>query len=168
MPICHLPWTLSGVRALQHPSPTRQSPSCSYLARFTPFDRASSLCSEGLPRFLLISVLMPVNCLKTAFVLTSARNLSQLKQFRYMHLKGLVTHFQKLMLFMLWLTVSKVWLFEVKEFLRNFCWVRIFFDILITGISWTVAQTLINHSIFWKSVIRCTYINCFKKLRLFA
>ena len=101
-------------------------------------------------------------------VLTSARNLSRLKQFTYMHLKGLVTHFQKLVLFiMLWLTVSEVWVFEVEEFLRNFCWVSIFFDIFITNISWTVAQTPINHSIFWKSVMRtfrCIYVNCFNNL----
>ena len=34
--------------------------------------------------------------------------------------------------------------------LLNFCWVSIFFDIFIANISWTVAQTPINHSIFWK------------------
>ena len=47
------------------------------------------------------------------FVLTSARNLSLLKQFTYMHLKGLVTHFQKMVLFvilwlMFWRLVFKV------------------------------------------------------------
>ena len=48
--------------------------------------------------------------------------------------------------------------------LLNFCWVSIFFDILIVNFSWTVAQTPINHSIFWKSVmrtLRCIYVNCF-------
>ena len=35
------------------------------------------------------------------FVLTSARNLSILKQFTYMHLKGLVAHFQKMVLFIM-------------------------------------------------------------------
>ena len=45
-------------------------------------------------------------------VLTSARNLSLLKQFTYMNLKYLVTHFQKMVLFIvLWILV-----FEVKEF----------------------------------------------------
>ena len=38
--------------------------------------------------------------------------------------------------------------------LLNFCWVSIFFNILIVNISWTVAQTLINHNSFWKSVMR--------------
>ena len=55
--------------------------------------------------------------------------------------------------------------------LLNFCWVSIFFDILITNISWTVARTLINHTIFWKSVMRtfrCIYVNYFSKLRFLA
>ena len=51
------------------------------------------------------------------FVLTSARNLCLLKQFTYIHLKGLVTHFQKMVLFfMLWLTVSEILVFEVEEY----------------------------------------------------
>ena len=51
--------------------------------------------------------------------------------------------------------------------LLNFCWVSIFFDILIANISWTVAQTTTNHNIFWKSVMRtfrCIYVNCFNRL----
>ena len=109
------------------------------------------------------------NCIFRDFVLTSTRNLSRLKQFTCMPQKGLVTHFQKLMLFiMLWLTASMVWVFEFKEFLRNICWFNIFFDILIANISWTVAQTSINRSIFSKNVMRtfrCIYVNCFNRLR---
>ena len=41
-----------------------------------------------------------------------------------------------------------------RSILKNFCWVSIFSDILISNISWMVAQTPINHSIFWKSVMR--------------
>ena len=55
--------------------------------------------------------------------------------------------------------------------LFSFCWVSIFFDILITNISWTVAQTSINHTIFWKSVMRtfrCIYGKCFRRLRYLA
>ena len=55
--------------------------------------------------------------------------------------------------------------------LLKFCWVSIFFDILIANISWTVAQTPKNHSIFWKSVMRtfrCIYVNCFNRLRFLA
>ena len=51
--------------------------------------------------------------------------------------KGLVTHFQKVVLFiMLWLTVSEILVFEGRRIL------------LIANISLTVAQTPINHSIF--------------------
>ena len=49
--------------------------------------------------------LWPLSCLKKSifcnFVLTSARNETLLKQFTYMHLKGLVTHFQKMILFII-------------------------------------------------------------------
>ena len=47
----------------------------------------------------------------------------------------------------------------------------IFFDILIANISWTVAWTPINHTIFWKSgkrTFRCIYVNCFNRLRFLA
>ena len=58
------------------------------------------------------------------FVLTSARNLpiskfikNKLKQFTYRHLKGLVMHVQKMVLFIMpWLTNSEILGFEVKEF----------------------------------------------------
>ena len=52
--------------------------------------------------------------------------------------------------------------------LLKFCWFSIFFDILIAYISWTVARTPINHTTFWKSVIRTfkyLYVNCFNRLR---
>ena len=58
-----------------------------------------------------------------------------------------------------------------RRSLLNFCWVRIFFDILIANISWTVARTPINHTIFWKSIMRtfrCIYINCFNRFRFLA
>ena len=49
----------------------------------------------------------------------SAWNWSLFKQFTYMHLKGLVTHFQKMILvIMLWLTVPELLGFKVEEF----CW----------------------------------------------
>ena len=54
--------------------------------------------------------------------------------------------------------------------LLNFCWVSIVFDNLIP-ISWTVAQTPINHIIFWKTVIRTFRfidVNCFNRLRFLA
>ena len=124
-----------------------------------------------LPSWVIVLKLSK-KCIFCNFLLTSARNLSRLKQFTYIHLKGLATHFQKLMLFiMLWLTVSVVWVFQVEEFLRIFCWGSIFFEILIAIISWAVAWTAINHSIFWKRVMRtfrCIYVNCFNRLGFFA
>ena len=58
-----------------------------------------------------------------------------------------------------------------RRILLNFCWVSIFFDILITNISWTVPQTRINHIIFRKSVMRtfaCIYVHSFNRLRFIA
>ena len=55
-----------------------------------------------------------------------------------------------------------------RRILLKFHWVSFFFDILIPNILWTVAQTSINHIIFWKSVIRtfrCIYENCFNRIR---
>ena len=44
------------------------------------------------------------------------QNLIMLKQFTYMHLKGLVTWFQRMLLFlMLWLNVLKILVFEIEE-----------------------------------------------------
>ena len=98
------------------------------------------------------------------FVLTSARNLGLLKHFTYMYLEGLATHFQKMVLFiMLWLTVLKILVFEIE--VRKIS--AHFFDILIAYISWTVAWIHINHTIFWKSVMRtsrCIYVNRFDRL----
>ena len=71
---------------------------------------------------------------------------------------------------------TMIWCFEDisvwnRRVLLNFCWVSIVFDILIANISWTVAQTPINHIIFWKTVIRTfrsIYVNCFNKLRFLS
>ena len=52
----------------------------------------------------------------------------------------------------------RVWRWKV---LLNFCWVSIFFDILIANISWMVAHISMNHIIFWKSLMitfRCIWL----------
>ena len=85
-------------------------------------------------------------------------------------LKSVITHFQKMVLsIMLWLTYCfrdiTVW---NRRILLNSCWVTIIFDILIANIWWAVAQTPINHIIFWKIVMRtfkCIYVNCLNRLR---
>ena len=51
------------------------------------------------------------------FYADSARNKSPLKTFTYMYLRGLVSHFQKMVLFkMLWHAVLGILMLEVKEF----------------------------------------------------
>ena len=67
-----------------------------------------------------------------------------------------------------WFGHIRVW---SQRTLLKFCWVSIFFDILIANTSWTVSQTPINHTIFWNSVLRtfrCIYGNCFQRLRFLA
>ena len=52
-----------------------------------------------------------------------------------------------------------------------FCNTRSDFHMETTAILRTVAQTSINHIIFWKSVMRtfkCIYLNCFSRLRFLA
>ena len=104
-------------------------------------------------------------------ILCWSRNLSLLKQFIYMHLRRLVTHFQK----KVFIYYSVTYCFgdigvSSWRILLNSCCVSIFFDILIANISWTVVQTPINHIIFWKSVTRTfrwttkfSYLNYFFK-----
>ena len=57
-----------------------------------------------------------------------------------------------------------IWVLS-RIILLHFCWVSILFDILIAHISWTVAQTSVNHTIFLN---RCTYVNYFNRLWFFA
>ena len=58
-----------------------------------------------------------------------------------------------------------------RRALLNFCWVSIVFDILIANTPLMVAQTPINHIIFWKTLMKIfipIYVNCFDKLRFLA
>ena len=118
---------------------------------------AYPMCVYPLPKvpLCLLRKLWSLNCLWKCifckFVLTSARNLSLLKQFTYMHPKDLVTHFQKMVIVYYAIAYCfgdvRVW---IRRILLNFCWVSTFFDILIAIFSWMVAQTII----FWKSVMK--------------
>ena len=85
----------------------------------------SEKVDEKMGPFLSFPCTLPelrsLNCLNKyifcKFMLTSAKNLGLLKHFTYMHLEGLVTHFQKMILFiMLWLTVLGILVFENEEF----------------------------------------------------
>ena len=68
-----------------------------------------------VPEFWSLNYLK--KCIFCNFVLISVRNISLIKQFTYIHLKGLVTNFQKMVLFIiLWFTVSEILGFKVEKF----------------------------------------------------
>ena len=95
------------------------------------------------------------------FVLTQEKNLSILKQVTHIHLKGLVTCFQKMVVSYAGLMFWRYWCLNLKNFVK-FLLSSICFDTLIPNILWTVAQTPIKHIIFWKTVIRTSnsiYVN---------
>ena len=89
-----------------------------------------------------------------------------------MHLKGLVTQFQKIVFFVMLTYCFSVVRVRSQWILLSFYWISIFFYILyffyiLANISCTMAQTPINHMIFWMSVMRtfrCIYANCFNRL----
>ena len=67
------------------------------------------------PSWVMILKLLE-KCLLSIACWPQQKNISMLKQFTYMHLKGLVTRFQKMLLFtMLWLNVLKILVFEIEE-----------------------------------------------------
>ena len=116
------------------------------------------------------------NCLKTGvfcnLMLNSARNLSLLKSLQICIRKVSLRTFQKIVFFIMrWCTVSKILKIWGRQILLSYCRVSILFDILIASISWTVAQTPIDHIIFRKSIMRTfryIYTNCFNRLRFLA
>ena len=106
------------------------------------------------------------------FVLTSARNLSLLKQYKYMHPKDLIMHFQKMVIIYYATNYcfgdNRVW---IRRILLTFCWLSIFFDILIASILWVVAQTPYEPHQFLKECyenFQMQYVNYFNRLRFLA
>ena len=101
-------------------------------------------------------------CTFCNFVLTSARNLSLLKQFTYMNRKVFIAVFQKMTRFIeVRATVHEI--LAIKKRQNS--------SISNTNISKTLSQSIINNTIFWKSVtrlFRCIYVNCFNILTFFA
>ena len=99
------------------------------------------------------------------FVLTPARNLTESIKAIYIYasersrcvlLENCIVYYAMTQCF------GDIW-FWSQRVLLNFCWVNIFFDILNGNIWWTMAQTTVNHVIFWKSemrTFRCIYVNC--------
>ena len=88
------------------------------------------------------------------FVMILARNLTLLKQLRYMHLEVLITLFQKMILFTgVWATVHEILAIKISKKMqlnRNL----IKSSTLNLHISVTVSHSIINNIIFWKSTPR--------------
>ena len=135
---------------------------------------------KKLGSFVLFSCFLPslrsVNCPKRSifynFVLITAKNLSLLKQFRYMHLKVLITLFQKMLWFIgVWTAVHEILAIKIlkkilthQKFLKNSTTSN-------THTTETVSHSIINNINFWKCVtrpLRCIYVNCFNQLRFLA
>ena len=67
-------------------------------------------------RFVPESVNCQEKCIFYNFVQASARNLSLLNQYTYMHLKVLITHFQKMVWFTgIWATVHEVLVIKISK-----------------------------------------------------
>ena len=67
----------------------------------------------------------------------STKSKSIWKQFTYMHLKGLVRHFQKMVMFIVqWLTVLEILGFKSKKLMQYLLSQHLFY-ILIANILWT-------------------------------
>ena len=99
------------------------------------------------------------------FVLTLARNLSQLKQFTWMYLKVLITLFLKMIWFVgVWATIH--WQLRYQRW----CWLSRYFTIFLMSnpkIPETVSHSIVNNTIFWNCLtrpFRCIYVNCFNRL----
>ena len=80
----------------------------------------------------------------------------------FIYLKVLITFFQKNCIVY---NTKAQWLVDINvrswRILFHFCWVSIFFDVLILDMSWAVGQALANHLIFRKTNFR---INIYKFL----
>ena len=110
-------------------------------------------------------------CIFWNFVLTLARKLSLLRQFTYMHRKGLNRYFQKIVFFYALTYCFGDIRVKRKKNLLDFCCFSIFFHIIVADISWKMAQNPINHIIFWKSIMRTfrfIYVYWFNRIRLLA
>ena len=125
----------------------------------------------GIP--CILPELWSLNCPKKLtfcnFVLTSARNLSLLKHFTYMHLKALIPLFQKtISLIGVWATVHEILAINVSKKMLSQQQFKKNTLVSNPNISKTVRQSMINNTIFWKFVTKpfwWMYVNCFNRLR---
>ena len=91
-----------------------------YYLRFFRWDEKNGvICPVSMfPSWVMFLKLFK-KCIFSNVMLTSASNVSLLEQFTYIHLKDLVTHFQKMLLFtMPWPTASDILGFEIKAFCK--------------------------------------------------
>ena len=101
-------------------------------------------------------------------MLTSARNLSLLKQFLYMDLIVLITVFQKIIWFIVvWATVHEILAIKISKTMLT---PEKFNNSLIsnTNIFKALSHSIVNNNIFWKCLtrpFRCIFVNCFNILR---
>ena len=123
------------------------------------------------PYFLskLWALYCPKKCIFCNFVLTSARNISLLKQFTYRYPKDLVTHFQKMVIVYYAIAYCfrdvRLW---IQKILLNFCWISIFFwyfncsDLMNGGSDPCKPYHFLKEC---SENFQIEYVNCFTRLR---
>ena len=95
----------------------------------------------------------------------------KLKKLRYMHLKVLITLFQKIIWFAgVWATAHEILAIKISKMIlcRNSKKISSFSN---PNISKTVSHRIINNTISWKCItrpFRYIHVNCFKRLRYLA
>ena len=109
------------------------------------------------------TLICPKKYIFCTFVLTTARNLSLLKQFTYVNLKVLST----LIWFIgVWSTTLEILAIKItKNMLTQ--WNSKKSSISKPNIFETVSHSIINNAIFWNFVrrpFRCIYVDCFNRL----
>ena len=125
----------------------------------------------------LLSDLRSLNCQKLYpfchFLLISAKNLRLLQQLMYMHLKVLISLFQKMVLvIILWIRIQKILVFEVDGFYyisAESILFLIFYSLAYHEL--LISRTPIKTTIFWKSMMRSfrwIEITCFNIFRFLA
>ena len=118
--------------------------------------------SVQLPRFLpeLWSLNCPKKYIFCNFVLTSARNLSLLKQFTYTKLKVLITVFQILIWFIgVWATIHEISAIKSSKTMLTQQKFNKVLRFQTLNIFKTLSYSIINNNIFWKRVTRPLYVN---------
>ena len=129
------------------------------------------LCLVSMFPSWIMVIKLSKKCIFWNFVVTSARNLSLLKQFRYKHLNVFITLFQKMVWFVGdWGIFYDVLAIKISKKMPNQQKLNLtkYFDFKRSK---TVSHSIISNATFWKCVtrpFRCIYVNCFDRLRFLA